>query len=154
MMEHGFFHPERGYWQAIAGSVEELMPSYPGGTINVPIKPGPHYEWSGGEWVDVGPAVEPVPQAVSRRQFYQGLAVAQFITNQEALDAIRMVSLPAAIQAMVDGMEDEDAKFEASSLLYGAGEFRRDHPLVMVFAAVQEMSEEDVDDFWRVCDTL
>ena len=50
MAEHGFFHPERGYWQAIDGDPEQLLSSYPEGTQSVPLKPGTDYEWRNGEW--------------------------------------------------------------------------------------------------------
>lgn len=151
LMEHGFYHPSRGYWQAIGGDAAALLSMYPSGTIQVPVKPSADHDWQGGQWVYVEPAQTPapVPEKISRRQFYQGLAVAQFITQPEALDAIRMIALPAALQGMVDGMTDANAKFEALSLLYGATEFYRDHPLTMIFAISQGISEAQVDQFWR-----
>lgn len=96
----------------------------------------------------------PLPRIISRRQFYQGLAVAEFITKTEALDAIRTGTLPAAIQAIVDGMTDEDAAFTAEMLLAGATEFDVEHPLVLVFAVAQGMGPSEVDDFWRLCASL
>lgn len=92
-----------------------------------------------------------VPQVISRRQFYQGLATAEFITKPEAINAIKGALLPTAIQSIVDSLPDEDAKFSAEMLLLGAGEFHRDHPLVAVFAASQDLTETEVDDFWRMC---
>lgn len=46
-MEHGFFHPERGYWQTVGGRPAEL----PEGTVEVPLKPGAGYHWRDGAWV-------------------------------------------------------------------------------------------------------
>jgi len=100
------------------------------------------------------PAPEPVPQEISRRQFYQGLAVAEFITKQEALDAIKGAALPAALQSIVDSLPDADDRFSAEMLLLGAGEFQRDHALVTVFVAAQDLTETEVDDFWRLCASL
>lgn len=57
-MEHGFFHPDRGYWQAIGGDPDKLLQDYPAGTIQVPLKPGVDYEWQDGEWVHAPPPVE------------------------------------------------------------------------------------------------
>ena len=94
-------------------------------------------------------APEPVPASISRRQFYQYLSVVGKITKEEALAAIKTGAVPVALQAMLDGMTDEDAKFEADMLLSGADSFNRDHPLVTVFAISEGMSEEDVDNFWR-----
>ena len=59
MAEHGFFHPERGYWQAIEGDPEELLSGYPEGTQSVPLKPGADFEWHNGQWV-----ASPAPPAV------------------------------------------------------------------------------------------
>ena len=51
MEEFGFFHPDRGYWQAISEPSQDILDSYPDGTVRVPLKPGAGYEWIGGEWV-------------------------------------------------------------------------------------------------------
>lgn len=96
----------------------------------------------------------PVPGVISRRQFYQGLAVTGKISQAEALAAIKTATLPAALQTMLDGMTDEGAKFEADMLLSGASDFNRSHPLIMVIAITQSMTEQDVDDFWRLCAAL
>jgi hypothetical protein len=50
-MEQGFYHPDRGYWQAISTPSEEVLDSYPEGTIQVPLRPGPEYTWNGSEWI-------------------------------------------------------------------------------------------------------
>lgn len=64
MAEHGFYHPDRGYWQAIEGSVEDLLPTYPEGTINVSLKPSGDHEWQDGEWVYVESPPPPAPVIV------------------------------------------------------------------------------------------
>lgn len=97
---------------------------------------------------------EPVPETISRRQFYQGLAVTEKITQAEALAAIKTGVVPAALQVMLDQMADEDARFEADMLLSGAADFNRDHPLVMVIAITQGMTETEVDQFWHGCSVL
>ena len=51
MAEHGFFHPDRGYWQATSDVPEHILDAYPEGAVEVPLKPGAGYEWSGSEWV-------------------------------------------------------------------------------------------------------
>lgn len=52
MEEFGFFHPDRGYWQAIGNRPDDL----PVGTIEVPLRPSGEHEWQDGAWVHV-----PVP---------------------------------------------------------------------------------------------
>tara|TARA_R110000868_G_scaffold68712_1_gene203171 strand:- start:116 stop:433 length:318 start_codon:yes stop_codon:yes gene_type:complete len=54
-MEHGFFHPDRGYFQTISTPSEELIASFPSGTVEVPLKPGQDFEWDGSEWLYVAP---------------------------------------------------------------------------------------------------
>ena len=81
-------------------------------------------------------------------------AVAGLITKQEAIAFIQGSALPAAMQGIVDGMVDEDAAFEATMLLLGAGSFFRSHPLVLIFAMAQSMTGTQVDDFWRLCASL
>ena len=38
-MEYGFFHPDRGYWQATSKPSAETLAGYPDGTVSVPLKP-------------------------------------------------------------------------------------------------------------------
>lgn len=75
MAEHGFYHPDRGYWQAIEGNLEDLLPTYPDGTINVPLKPSADHEWQDGKWVYVEPPPPPIPDRVTSRQFKMQLAI-------------------------------------------------------------------------------
>lgn len=45
-------------------------------------------------------------------------------------------------------------RFEVTMLLLGAGSFFRSHPLVLIFAMAQSMTEAQVDEFWRLCADL
>jgi hypothetical protein len=65
-MEHGFFHPDRGYWQTIGDAPAEIRATYPEGTIEVPLKPGAGYEWSGKSWV-FAPPPAPTPEEILAR---------------------------------------------------------------------------------------
>jgi hypothetical protein len=51
MMEKGFYHPTRGYWQVIGEPSQSTIDAYPSGSIEVPLKPGQAYEWRNGVWV-------------------------------------------------------------------------------------------------------
>lgn len=155
-MEHGFYHPSRGYWQAIGGDPAVLLLSYPTGTIQVSLKPSADHEWQDGQWVyyEPEPVPEPVPATISRRQFYDGLAEAGRISKAEALAAMKTGAIPVALQAILDGMTDDGARYKAEMKLIGATDFMRDDPLVMVVAITQGMSEAEVDQFWRDCYAL
>ena len=51
-MEHGFYHPDQGYWQTTSEPSPDILASYPAGTTQVPTKPGGGYMWDGVAWVD------------------------------------------------------------------------------------------------------
>lgn len=92
--------------------------------------------------------VAPVPEIISRRQFYEQLEIDGLISQAEALAAMKTGTLPAALQAIVDGMADADAKYDAEMKLVGATDFFRSSSLVMVFAIVIGWDEARVDKFW------
>lgn len=50
-MEKGFYHPNVGYWQTTSDPAQEILDSYPEGTVEVPVMPGPGYSYNGSEWV-------------------------------------------------------------------------------------------------------
>ena len=54
-MEHGYFHPQRGYWQTTGDVSQRILDGYPDGTIDVPLKPSSLHEWQGDAWVEVTP---------------------------------------------------------------------------------------------------
>lgn len=54
-MEIGFYHPDRGYWQATNEPDLTVSSKYPKGTLRVPIKPIGDYEWFEGSWIKSDP---------------------------------------------------------------------------------------------------
>ena len=94
------------------------------------------------------PVTTPTLAPITRRQFYQALASVNAITNQEALDAVRIGSIPASMQTMINAMPTEEERFAAEMLLSGAQEFQIDHPLVQAFATAQGWTEQQVKDLW------
>lgn len=67
-MEYGFYNPERSYWQTTGEPPNHILDGYPEGTIEVPLKPGPHHEWVNGAWVEcpTPPAFATYEEASSR----------------------------------------------------------------------------------------
>lgn len=94
------------------------------------------------------PPAPPKVVTISDRQFFQALAMFGTITQQEALDAVKVGAIPAALQVMVDAIQDADDRFAAEMLLSGATIFRRDHPLVSSIGAAQGMTEQQIDSFF------
>ena len=94
-----------------------------------------------------------VPQTISDRQFFQQLAIAKVISQEEALAAVKTGDIPAALSGFIAALDDA-ARFNAEMLLSGATVFQRNHPLTDAIAAAQGMKPEQVDDFFRAAAAL
>lgn len=46
----GFYHPERGYWEAEDDVPQEYRDAYPEGTTRTPARPSSAHEFDGTEW--------------------------------------------------------------------------------------------------------
>ena len=102
------------------------------------------------ETVDVEDVPTEQPQmveSISRRQFFQLLAMKGFVSQDEAVAAMGGV-LPAALVALVDQLPESD-RFTAKMLLLGATEFHRSHPLTDTFGMAFGISSAEVDEFWN-----
>lgn len=73
MTETGFYHPDRGYWQTVSQPSDDVLASYPEGTVEVPLKPGPWHAWNSTAWVDQG-APTPTPADVDAERARRTLA--------------------------------------------------------------------------------
>lgn len=96
----------------------------------------------------------PVPVEISDRQFFQQAAIAGFITEEEALAAVQTGAVPAAMQAIVDGIGRSVDRFAAQMILSGATTFRRDHPLTSAIGAALGKTPAEIDDFFRAAALL
>ena len=99
-MEKGFYHPDRGYWQTIGNPSADILTNYPEGTIEIPIKPGENFEWSGGAWIyqpalieepvltqeDYTKAIQALLEktALSRRYEQGATAFATYVNSKDA----------------------------------------------------------------------
>lgn len=89
-----------------------------------------------------------VPQTISDRQFFQQLAIAGIISQEEALAAVKTGDIPAALSGFIAALDDA-ARFNAEMLLSGATVFQRNHPLTNAVAMAQGMTADQVDEFFR-----
>lgn len=89
-----------------------------------------------------------VPDEISRRQFFQVLANRELITKAEALAAVTTGALPAAIEAIIDGIADEEIRWQVR-MSFAALTFNRRNWCVELFAAMQGMSSAETDGIWR-----
>ncbi len=92
---------------------------------------------------------EPLPDEISRRQFFQYLAVIGIITKDEALAAMQGGVIPASLQAIIDQLPTDDGKFNAQMFVVGAQNFNRLHWLTDVVREAMHWTLEQRDDFWR-----
>ncbi|KMO43131.1 hypothetical protein VQ03_09290, partial [Methylobacterium tarhaniae] len=86
--------------------------------------------------------------AVSDRQFFQSLAAAGTISQDEALAAVMTGTLPARIEAAVAGLPAAE-QFAARMLLSGATAFERSHPMVAQLGAALGYDAAALDALWR-----
>lgn len=94
--------------------------------------------------------VEPVPTSVSRRQLLTGLAVVGWVSEQEAEAALATGALPTAVETVINSLPEEE-RFTARMKWIGFQTAYRDDPMVAALAAAEEKTEQEVDDFFRLC---
>jgi hypothetical protein len=104
--------------------------------------------WNGSAIVEP-PVTEPIPDDISRRQFFQYLSVLEIISRAEALAAIQTGTIPASLQAIIDQLPSDDDKFNAQMFVVGAQNFNRLHWLTDKVRLAMQWTVEERDDFWR-----
>ena len=140
-MEHGFFHPSRGYWQTISEPSAEVLASYPEGTVEVPLKPGADYEWQNGAWVHVPP---PTPTPEEARA-----ALPPITRRQLRLTLVRTGISLDNVASAIAGIEDDLTRAEAQIEWEDAATFERLHPTLLVIADGLGLTPEQVDAMWQ-----
>lgn len=100
-MDRGFFHPERGYWQATgddSDAMQAAVDAYPAGTVEVPLRPSPDHQWDGAAWVYVAPIP---PTAAEIEAEVQELADAMTQGNErDRALALTLADMWAAVQGV------------------------------------------------------
>ena len=94
------------------------------------------------------PPPPPVPATISRRQFFQQLAITGMISESEAKAALKTGDLPELLQGFLSALPAEN-QFAAEMLLSGAAEFQRAHELTAAIGAAHSMTSDQIDDFFR-----
>lgn len=152
-MDQGFFHPARGYWQAVGGASREIRAAYPEGTIEVPLKPGADFDWIEGEWRPVQPAPTPVPQELSFAQFVIGLTETGWITDAEAEAWLGGNALPAAVEAALGQIpaqvSGQKPRLRARARALRPSVVMRNNELLAMMAAQRGATQEQLDNLFR-----
>ena len=117
-MEYGYYHPTVGYWQTLSPPSEDLLNEYPEGTKNVPVKPGPGYEYNGSTWVAPSQAWLDDQEAAKVRQLRKRIMrtkVDPVVTNPlrwADLDTLQQDELKAYRQDLLDLTDQPGFPFE------------------------------------------
>ena len=57
-MEHGYFHPDRGYWQTTDAPSQNILDGYPLGTAEILLRPAGDFNWDGLKWAEQPPDLD------------------------------------------------------------------------------------------------
>lgn len=89
------------------------------------------------------------PPSISRRQFFQILAIKGYITKEEALAATNGSSLPTEMFNILEMIPDEDIRWDAQMNLTGSSEFEYSNPFVDFFRVMKGLSEYELKQLWK-----
>ncbi|QRE74368.1 hypothetical protein [Methylobacterium aquaticum] len=111
-----------------------------------PDEVGPKWRYVDGEWVEDGAASVAAMPDISDRQFARGLWGDGLIGYGDFLGFVGPGVIPAAIQAVVSTLPDDDTgrptpRKEAVGFLTGAKSYSFTHPLVEAFRAAMAASD-------------
>lgn len=98
------------------------------------------------------PAPAP-PQSVSRRQFFQQLAVQGVITQAEALAAVQTGTIPSELAALVSGLPAAN-QFAAQMKISGASDFLLSDPLTQELAIAYQWTTAQLAALWTAAAAL
>lgn len=150
-MDIGFFHPERGYWQAVEPSVSasDLLATYPDGTIEVPLRPSADHELIDGAWVysPTTPPLTPVPASITRRQCAIEMRARDLISSSEAIAMVTTATPPAFVETVIAALPEPDQT--SARIDFAAGSYERSNPLLISLMISSGASSEDIDAFFR-----
>lgn len=89
----------------------------------------------------------PVPQTLSRRQFFQQAAIDGMISEDEAFAAVATGTIPPPMQDYIDSLP-ADEQFNAKMLFGGAQVFERNAEITSDFGHEKGMTDEEIDQFF------
>lgn len=131
-----FYHPDAGF-EIVDSDVEVRMVKDGDSFVAAPPPATP---------------VVPVPASISDRQFFQQLAVAGIITQDQAL-ASNAAVIPAPLLTIIDAMP-ANQQFATKMLVSGATLFERQNPVTIAIGSAYGMTSDQVDDFFRAAASL
>ena len=139
MRERGFLKPDGTYSQAIDGD-RAFLSDYPEGTVEVPIRPGPHWYWENKQWNEGALPPKPFP-TLTRVQFLAALEID--LGKSEA-------DVEAAIDILPETTPEEIGTKKHARIAFRNGQsFGRNDPLLLALLPMMGLDEADIDAAWR-----
>lgn len=136
-MEKGFYHSTIGYWQTNSEPSEEVIATYPEGTIEVGLPPTVNHKYVDGSWIEVQSQVF-IPTVVTMRQ---------------ARLALLQQGLLYQVQTAIDSLPSPQK--EAAQIEWDySSEVHRDKPFVQLLGAALGLTEEQLDNLFTLASTL
>lgn len=126
----------------------------------IPNDPG-NADWQQYEiWLAAGntptpytPPTPAAPQSISRRQFFQQLAVQGIITQAEALAAVQTGAIPSEMATLVSALPAAD-QFAAQMKISGAADFLLSDPLTQELATAYSWTTTQLNALWTAAAAL
>lgn len=107
---------------------------------------------SAGEFGSVAQFVEPLPlppMSITRAQYGREMRGRGLFSQVDAVAFVTSTGIPAALQVIIDTIEDQDERDDVELLVLGAAHIERSHPLTVLMASGMGWSADDTDDFFR-----
>lgn len=113
-------------------NVDEAL-EFPHGIVLSAESEKPEIGWRVDNRVAVAP---PVPKTISYRQLALEAKSRGLITGAEALALVTTKTLPTIFRAVIDSIQNSDARIDAEITAAGASELNIDDPLIIAIATV------------------
>jgi hypothetical protein len=137
---------------------ESLGPTAGPGTYGVPVADdNTDYATILAQGITIAPYVPPpppVPESITRRQFFQQLTQplpwstsTTVITQAEAMAVFQSGTIPSELQTLVAGLPAAEQP-GANLMIIGNSTFERRHPLVIALGQAMGWTSAEIDQFW------
>lgn len=119
----------------------------PDGATSVPQRPGSHWTWVNGAWIEGQSQPAPVPQSITFAQLLIGLVTEAWITEAEG-EAWLAGTLPTAVLLVIDSLP-AGQRFAAKARALRPSEVLRSDPLVAAMGTAAGKTSAQIDAFFQ-----
>ncbi|WP_299686672.1 hypothetical protein [uncultured Tateyamaria sp.] len=147
-MQHGFFHPDLGYWQTKSEPTTAQIENYPKGYQEVPLKPGPAHFWNGQAWeVDSSEAASQKRRTsrLTRTEFALRAASQGWISEIEAEDWAAGAGMPQFVADTIETGVPPDERLAVRIAVRTQTHIGRMDRLVPLLMEARGVTDESMD---------